>query len=81
MWIAPTPVDRTAGIGQEELELRDDGDIDGLRLTEALGERAQRFLMLEHQLMSHQVVRRSTLLKSGEVEQRGQPGRDFRRSV
>ena len=36
MWSAPTPVDRTAGIGQEELELRDDGDIDGLQLTEAL---------------------------------------------
>ena len=77
MWSAPTPVDRTAGIGQDELELRDDGDIDGLQLTEALRERAQRFLMLEHQLMSHHVVRRSTLLKSGEVEQRGQPRRDL----
>ena len=69
MWIAPTPVDRTAGIGQEELKLRDDGDIDGLQLTEAFGERAQRFLMLEHQLMSHHLVRRSTLLYCGEVEQ------------
>jgi hypothetical protein len=56
MWIAPTPIDRAAGVGQEELELRDDGDIDGLQLTEASGERAQRFLMLENQLMSHHVV-------------------------
>jgi hypothetical protein len=77
MWIAPTPVDRTAGIGQEELELRDDGDIDGLQLTEAFGERAQRFLMLEHQLMSHHVVTRSTLLYCGEVEQCAQPRRNL----
>ena len=62
MRIAPTPVDRTGRVGQQELELRHHGDIDGLDLTEALGERAQRFLMLEHQLMAHHVVPRSTLL-------------------
>jgi hypothetical protein len=71
MWIASSSIDRTSGIGQEELELRDDRDIDGLSLTEALSERSQRFLMLEHQLMSHHLVRRSTLLNCGEVEQRG----------
>jgi hypothetical protein len=57
--------------------LGDDGDIDGFRLTEAFGERAQRFLMLEHQLMSHHLVTRSTLLYCGEVEQCAQPRRNL----
>jgi hypothetical protein len=77
MWIAATPIDRARGVGQEELELRDDGDINRFWLSEAFGESAQRFLILEHQLMSHHVVRGSTLLESGEVDQRGQPGRNL----
>jgi hypothetical protein len=57
--------------------LRDDGDIDGLQPIEALGERPQRLLVLEHQLTSHHVARRCAVLKLGEVEQRGQAGRDL----
>ena len=76
-----TPVDRTTGVGQEELKLRDDGDIDGLQLTEALGERPQRVLMLEHQLMSHQVVRRLTLLEAARSSSAVSPAASFRRSV
>jgi hypothetical protein len=53
MRIVSTRVDRTGGIGQEKPELRDDGDIDGLGLGEALGECAERFLVLEYQLVSH----------------------------
>jgi hypothetical protein len=30
---SPPRVGRTGGIGEEQLELRDDGDIDGLQLT------------------------------------------------
>ena len=61
--------------------MRDDGDIDGLGLGEALGERAQRFLVIEHQLMSDRVVRRSTVLKCGEVSSAVSPAAIFLRSA
>jgi hypothetical protein len=77
MWIAPAGVHRTRGIGQQQTELRNDRDIDGLELMQVFGERAQRLLMLEHQLMAHRDVGRSVSLGCGALEEHGQTGRDF----
>jgi hypothetical protein len=77
VWIAAARVDRTRGVGQQELELCDDGNIDGLQLAETLGEHAERFLMLEHQFVSHHEMGRSAALECREVEERDQSGREL----
>jgi hypothetical protein len=51
--ILPALVYGTGGSRQEQCEFSDDGNVNGCRLEQALGERNERFALLEHHLVPH----------------------------
>jgi hypothetical protein len=76
-WISPARMHGTRRVRQEQCELRDDGNLHGRRLKEALGERDERFTLLEHDPMLAREERRCASVTRGERHECMEPCRDL----
>ena len=69
-------IHRTCRIRDEHSELRDDGDLDRLRVVEPVGQGNECFSLLQHRAMADDEVVRSGPLVLRELHERAQPSRD-----
>jgi hypothetical protein len=76
-WITTARVHGTRRVRQKQCELRDDGNLDGRRLKEALGERDEGFTLLEHHLMPDLEERRCPSATRGQCHECMEPCRDL----